>query len=84
MLAREVQVKTIGYLLTALGFVAGLAMNDAIRSAIEYIFPLSRNSVVAKLIYALVLTIIIAVISAYLIRISEKIESKTKEIKSAQ
>lgn len=82
-MAREVQVKTIGYILTALGLVAGLAMNDAIKSTIEYVFPLSRNSIVAKLIYALLLTVIIAVVSAYLIRISEKIEAKIKEAREA-
>jgi hypothetical protein len=82
-LARDVQVKTIGYLLTALGFVAGLAMNDAIKSTIEYFFPLSGNSVVAKLFYALLLTIIIALISVWLIRVSERIEGKNKEEKAA-
>jgi hypothetical protein len=82
-LAREVQVKMIGYFLTALGFVAGLAMNDAIKSTIEYLFPLSGNSVVAKLIYAILLTMAIAAISVWLIRISERIEGKNKEEKSA-
>jgi cation transporter-like permease len=82
-LAREVQVKIIGYFLTALGFVAGLAMNDAIKSTIEYLFPLSGNSVIAKLIYAMLLTIVIAAISVWLIRVSEKIEGKNKEEKAA-
>jgi predicted cobalt transporter CbtA len=82
-LAREVQVKVIGYLLTALGFVAGLAMNDAIKSTIEYLFPLSGNSVVAKLIYAILLTMVIAAISVWLIRISERIEGKNKDEKAA-
>ena len=83
MIARQAQVKTIGYFITSLGVVVGLALNDAVKSAIEYIWPLSSSSVVAKLIYALLLTIAVAVISVYLMRISERIEGKGESEKSA-
>jgi hypothetical protein len=59
-------------------------ISDAIKSTIEYFFPLSGNSVVAKIIYALLLTITIDLISVWLIRISERIEGKNKEEKAAK
>jgi hypothetical protein len=76
---REVKEKTFGYILTALGLVAGLAWNDAIKSTIEYFFKLNSNSVLAKLIYAFIVTIIVALVSIYLIRISEFIGKKPEE-----
>ena len=76
VIAKQAQVKTIGYFITSLGVVVGLALNDAVKSGIEYFFPLASNSVVAKLIYAILLTLAVAVASVYLMRISERIEGK--------
>jgi len=76
IIAKQAQIKTIGYFITSLGVVVGLALNDAVKSVIEYIWPLASSSAVAKLIYALLLTIAVAVISVYLMRISERIEGK--------
>jgi hypothetical protein len=73
---KEVKDKTVGYIITALGLVAGLAWNDAIRSLIEYYFPLSEKSVWAKLIYAAFLTLIVVLISVYLVRIFNKEKRK--------
>jgi len=72
----EVKKRTVGYIATALGLVAGLAWNDAIKSLIEYYFPLSGQSVWAKVIYAALLTIIIVLISVYLTRLFIKEEKK--------
>lgn len=71
---KRIKQKTTGYIAAAFGLVAGLAWNDAITSLIEHFFPLENNNVVAKLIYALILTIILAVISVYLIRLTKKQE----------
>jgi len=71
-LGREIKEKTMGYILAALGFVVGLAWNDAIKSVIEYIFPLDKNSILAKIIYALLITIVVVVATAYVLRSSEK------------
>ena len=54
--ARE---KVWGYIAAALGLVAGLAWNDAIKSLIEHFFPAPANSVWAKLGYAIIITIIV-------------------------
>jgi polyferredoxin len=66
---REVRNKLVGYIVAGFGLVAGLAWNDAIRSFIEYVFPLKENSVVAKLIYAVIITLLVVFISIYIAKI---------------
>lgn len=73
---KEVKDKTIGYIVTALGLVAGLAWNDAIKSLIEFYFPLSGQGIWAKLIYAGLLTLVIVLISVYLVKIFNKEKKK--------
>jgi len=73
-LGKEVKEKTMGYILAALGFVVGLAWNDAIKSVIEYIFPLDKNSIWAKLIYALLVTVIVVLATAYFVKSTEEKE----------
>ena len=76
-LKAELRERTAGYILTALGLVAGLAWNDAISSFIKYFFPLDTNGIIAKFIYAVVIKVIIVVISNSLLRI---ISSKEKTL----
>jgi Na+/proline symporter len=71
-LGREVKEKTAGYILAALGFVVGLAWNDAIKSVIEYVFPLDKNSIWAKVIYAFLVTVIVVLATAYFVKSNEK------------
>lgn len=73
---REVRNKIAGYVTAGLGLVAGFAWNDAIKSLIEYFFPLEQNSLWAKFIYAIIITLGVVIISLYLVRIlkDEKID----------
>ncbi len=73
---KEIHEKIAGYILAALGLIAGLAWNDAIKSVIEYLFPLSGNPLLAKTLYALILTIIITFVSIYFLRLPDKEEKK--------
>jgi len=66
---KEIRQRTIGYILTALGLVAALAWNEAIKSFIEHFFPISRNTLLAKFIYAIVLTFIVVIFSISLMRL---------------
>lgn len=61
-LKREMRRRTISYIAGAFGLVAGLAWNDAIKSLIDFVFPLSGNTIIAKFIYALGMTFIIVFI----------------------
>lgn len=71
-LKQEVRQKTRDFILAAFGFVAGLAWNEAVKALIEEVFPQNNNSVWAKLTYALLITVIFVLISAYFIRSSQK------------
>lgn len=74
----EIREKLLGYLVAALGLVAGLAWNDAIKSTIEYAFPLNKDSLTMKFIYALIITLVIVVATVYLTRILKRKEEEKK------
>ncbi|MDP3882722.1 MAG: DUF5654 family protein [Candidatus Staskawiczbacteria bacterium] len=74
----EVKEKTMGYVLAALGFVVGLAWNDAMKALIETFFPLDKNNIFAKFIYALIVTVIIVVAT---ILLTKKTEEEKAEVK---
>ncbi len=64
------------YILAAFGLVAGLAWNDAIKALIEAIFPLQKNTVAAKFIYAILITGIMVFIANHLIKIFKENREK--------
>ena len=71
----EAKRRMIEYIVAAFGLVAGLAWNEAIKSLIEYVFPLSRSTLLLKFFYAFLITIILVFISSYLMK-SSKIKDK--------
>ncbi len=72
----EISRKVSGYILAALGLVAGLAWNDAISSLIESLFPLEKNTIAAKFFYAVIITAIVVITSIYLIKFFNKKSKK--------
>ncbi|MHB8860465.1 MAG: DUF5654 family protein [Minisyncoccota bacterium] len=68
-LKNELKDRLLTYIGGGFGLVAGLAWNDAIKSLIEYVFPLSKDSLPVRFLYALVITVLAVVIVAYLARI---------------
>lgn len=75
-LRHEVRERTVSYIVAALSLVAGLAWNDAIKSTIEYTFPLSNGTIAAKLIYAVLMTLLIVIITVFVVRFLGKEETK--------
>jgi len=71
-LRAKVREQTATYLMAAFGFVAGLAWNEAIKSLIDVFFPLDKNTVVVKFIYAGLVTLILVIVSVYLARLAGK------------
>lgn len=67
-----VKERLVGYVLAALGLVAGLAWNDAIKSFIDSVFPATGTGLIAKFVYAAVLTLFIAVAAYYLSRLVDQ------------
>jgi uncharacterized membrane protein len=67
-LAQQMRLQTIGYILTALGLVVGLAWNDAVSTLIDSVIPMGKESIWAKFIYAGVITFLVIIISGYIQR----------------
>ena len=67
-LNKELKSRTFGYVSAALGLVAGLAWNDAIGYTIESLFPLSKDTIGVRFLYAVVVTIVVVVLIKYLNR----------------
>ncbi len=61
--------------MVALGLVAGLAWNEAIKALINHLFPLDANSILAKFVYAVVITGVVVIVGIHLARLSKKDES---------
>ncbi|MBI5038070.1 MAG: hypothetical protein HZC01_05210 [Candidatus Kerfeldbacteria bacterium] len=64
--------KTAGYIVAALGLVAGLAWNDAVRALIDALFPLSTNALWMKFVYAIVVTLLVVAVSVQLLTLTKK------------
>lgn len=61
--------QTINYVTAALSVVAGLAWNDAVKSAITYFFPTQASNIAAQFIYALAMTVIVVLLTIILRRV---------------
>ncbi|PIR48100.1 hypothetical protein COV06_00935 [Candidatus Uhrbacteria bacterium CG10_big_fil_rev_8_21_14_0_10_50_16] len=68
----EASTKIAGYVLASFGLVAGLAWNEAIKALIEQIFPSPSDSILAKLIYAVVVTIFVIAVTIVVTRITRR------------
>ncbi|MDP3900242.1 MAG: DUF5654 family protein [bacterium] len=68
-LHKEFRERISGYVIGAFGLVASLAWNDAIAALIEKVFPLGKDTVVAKFIYAVVITVILVIVAMYLVKL---------------
>lgn len=74
--ARE---KVWGYIAAALGLVAGLAWNEAIKGLIDHYFPIQRDSVWAKLWYAILITVIVVFVMVKLEKYFKQEEEKVEK-----
>jgi len=71
-LKSQAREKTANLILAGFGFVAGLAWNEAIKSLIDTIFVLNKDTLLAKFVYAILVTILIVFVSTYIGRLSEE------------
>jgi hypothetical protein len=68
----KIRNQTVGYIMAAFGLVAGLAWNDAIKGFIDYLYPIGKDGLPAKFIYAVMITLIVVLISWYINRDDQK------------
>lgn len=69
---QEVKDRTLGFIVAAFGIVAGLAWNEAIKALIEIIFPKTENTLIAKFIYATIVTVVLVIVSLAMTRFFKK------------
>lgn len=77
-LNKEVRSRVAGYIVAAFGLVAGLAWNDAVKAFIEHVFPMKENTILAKFIYAISITLILVFVSVYVARILKGVNEEEK------
>lgn len=63
---KEMRTRTFGYISAAFGLVAGLAWNDAISAFINAIFPVAKDTVMVKFLYAIAVTVVVIYLIKYL------------------
>jgi len=63
---KAVKKQVISYIVAAFGLVAGLAWNEAIKALIDYFFPMTTSTLWAKLLYAMVVTLVVVLVAIYL------------------
>ena len=79
----ELRSKILTFVGGAFGLVAGLAWNDAVKELILYLYPAATDTVMAKFVYAILITIIVVIIITYLERVFKSDEAST-EIQSGK
>ncbi|HBU27823.1 TPA: hypothetical protein DEB00_01770 [Candidatus Uhrbacteria bacterium] len=70
----EASTRITGYVLASFGLVAGLAWNEAIKALIEQIFPAPADSILAKLVYATVVTIFVIAVTIIVTHVTKRKE----------
>jgi len=70
--------KMLTFILAAFGLVAALAWNDAVQSLFNELFPKSR-ALIGKVIYAMLITAIVVVVSHRLERLLAEKEKEKAE-----
>ncbi|MFZ2303496.1 MAG: DUF5654 family protein [Minisyncoccia bacterium] len=72
-ITNEMRERSMTYIAGGLGIVVGLAWNEAIKSLIDYFYPLSSaNSISAKFIYAIIITGVVVLVTMYIVKPPEK------------
>ncbi len=65
--------KSATYILAGLGFVVGLAWNDAIQYLVKFVFPLDTGGGLGvKFIYAVIVTILLVFVAGKIGKYSDK------------
>ena len=75
-----VREKVIGYLLAGLGFVAGLAWNEAVKASIDMLLK-EGDTLLAKYIYAFAVTLLVVIVTLILVYFTKTPEKELKKKK---
>jgi hypothetical protein len=70
-LTQEFKHQLTALIIGAFSLVAALAWNDAIKSLIDSLYPLSQDSLPTKFLYAGIITVVVVVVSTILAKLNE-------------
>ncbi len=72
-LRAAVRKQTVTFMTAGFSLVAGLAWNDAIQSMIQWFWPVGQGgTILAKFVYAVIITCVIVVVTVQLQKLAEK------------
>jgi hypothetical protein len=71
-LRREVMDRTVTAVTAAMGLVIGLSWSDVVNAFVKTAFPLSQDTLGAKVIYAAILTVALVSATILLVRFTQK------------
>ena len=77
-LKSEVREKVVGYIGAGLGVIVSLAWNEAIKALIEHLFPLQKDTILAKFIYAGIMTLVLVFVTIYVAKIFSRHNTEHK------
>ena len=77
---KETGDKISFYILSGLGVVAALSWNETIQSLINLI-PIQRNGIIAKVIYSIIITIFLVIMTIVFNKMKENGENKINKNK---
>lgn len=69
---RAIKKRMFTHIAAGFGLVVGLAWNDAIKFTIEHLVPDIGNTIIAKVVYAIVITVIVGLVLFYMDRMFDK------------
>ncbi|MDP2631318.1 MAG: DUF5654 family protein [Candidatus Uhrbacteria bacterium] len=75
---KTVRTNVSTYILAGLGFVAGLAWNDAIKGLIDFLFPADDQGLIAKFVYAFAITLFVIIATIVVTKLF-KAEEESKQ-----
>jgi Family of unknown function (DUF5654) len=65
-LSNMVRERSLTFIVAAFSLVASLAWNEAVKSLIDTLIPSGGNSIVAKFLYAGIITLFVVLLTIYL------------------
>lgn len=77
---QKFKTKVLKYITGGFGLIAALAWRDAITDLIDYFFPSAQEGLVAKVVYAIVMTVVLVLVSIYLGKFLKDKEQEGQEV----
>ncbi len=65
-LATDLRIKTTHYIITGFSLVVALSWNETIKNAVNMVFPIEGEAIIARVIYSIIITLLLIIIIRYM------------------